>query len=509
MIRSVRLKVLIYMALNIFVFAFLLYAANLLFAEKFYLQQKKDLLMNAGKQLNALTLGKTSLTDFQDEKLQNEITLISKNLAGDIVIGPANAPQYFPLNHSGNGRPNMLILYDKNGQLPNSSGFQPEDSETHSEQIEPQGDKAFFITAKNAPLKLETLRYQLHMDNGLYLQVWIPMAEITESAAISNQFTLLIGLFAIFFSGVSALYFSKMMTNPIQRLNQIARKMSHLDFSEAIQVTGEDEIAQLSHSINHLSAELDNTLKLLNEKNRQLEAEIDHERKLDKMRREFVSSVSHELKTPIFLIQGYADGLKTNILSDERKKDFYCDVIMDEADKMDKLVKDLLDLSQIQSGMFEINWCEFEIKKLVLEVAAKFGPILAEKMISLEIQATDGVIVSADPFRIEQVIVNYLNNAVSHIDEKRQIKVEIIRQAEKVRVSVFNTGQPISAEAQEKIWISFYKVDPARRRAFGGTGLGLSIVKAIMEAHHSHYGINNLSDGVEFWFELNLTRIPN
>ncbi len=506
MIRSVRLKVLIYMVLNILVFAFLLYAANLLFAEKFYLRQKKEMLINAGNQINSLTQNKTSLADFQGEKLQNEITLISENIAGDIVIGPANAPQYFPLNHSGNGRPNMLVLYDKNGQLPNISGFQHEDSEAHSEQIEPQGDKAFFIAAKDAPLKLETLRYQLQMDNGLYLQIWIPMAEITESAAISNQFTLLIGLFAIFFSGVSALYFSKMMTNPIQRINQIARKMSRLDFSEAIQVAGEDEIAQLSLSINHLSAELDNTIKLLNEKNRQLEADIDHERKLDKMRREFVSSVSHELKTPIFLIQGYADGLKANIVSDEQKKDFYCAVIMEEAEKMDKLVKDLLDLSQVQSGMFEINCCEFEIKKLVLDVTAKFGPILAEKMIALEIQSADGLIVSADPFRIEQVIVNYLNNAVSHIDEKRQIKVEITRQAEKVRVSVFNTGQPIPAEALEKIWISFYKVDPARRRDFGRTGLGLSIVKAILEAHHNQYGVNNLSDGVEFWFELNLSK---
>lgn len=302
------------------------------------------------------------------------------------------------------------------------------------------------------------------------------------------------------------LFISGKFTRPIKKINIITKKMSELDFSEIIHVKGKDEIAQLSHSINDLSYKLDSAIGELNSKNRRLEQDIDHERKLDKMRQEFVSSVSHELKTPIFLIQGYADGLKANVAKDEEKRNFYCDVIMDEADKMDVLVKDLLDLSQIESGMFEINKCSFDITSLVKDVLIKHEPVFEEKQINVEIQEMDNVFVNADPMRIEQVIVNFLNNAINHMDEQRKLKVAISKEAGKARISVYNSGWHIPEEALEKIWLSFYKVDEARTREYGGTGLGLSIVRAIMEAHQNRYGVNNVTEGVEFWFMVDLVK---
>jgi signal transduction histidine kinase len=274
--------------------------------------------------------------------------------------------------------------------------------------------------------------------------------------------------------------------------------MSELDFSETLAIKGNDEISQLSLSINDLSHKLDITIGQLNDKNRQLEEDIDRERRLDKMRQEFISSVSHELKTPIFLIQGYADGLKANISTDEDRKNFYCDVIMDEAEKLNILVKDLLDLSQIQSGVFNISRCNFSLTDLVKEIGAKFGPDLLKKEINLNMQTEENLLVNADPVRIEQVLVNYLNNAVNHVDEKKEINITAVRQGRKARIAVYNSGRHIPEKEMEKIWTSFYKVDKARTREYGGTGLGLSIVRAIMEAHQNPFGVRNVADGVEF-----------
>ncbi|NTV90721.1 MAG: HAMP domain-containing histidine kinase, partial [Clostridiales bacterium] len=384
-----------------------------------------------------------------------------------------------------------------------------EDSTTGHEKT------AYFITVNDSRLNIDTLRYQIQMDNKLIMQVWVPMASISESAEISNRFTALIGILTIIMAGIWAFYISDRFSRPIQQISSITKRMSELDFSETLKLKGRDEITQLSDSINNLSFSLDSSIKELNEKNRQLEEDILRERELDKMRRQFMSSVSHELKSPVFLIQGYAEGLKSNILTDETKKNFYCDVIMDEADKMNVLVSDLLDLAQLQSGMFRISPCSFDISILVHDIVRKMQPVFDERDIWASIvQECRNVEVSADPVRIEQVVVNYLNNALVHVDSHKRIQISITCSESKVRVSVYNSGGHIPPDKLDKIWASFYKLDEARTRDIGGTGLGLSIVRAIMDAHGSECGVRNvfsnvdiasktyLEEGVEFWFEV-------
>jgi signal transduction histidine kinase len=204
------------------------------------------------------------------------------------------------------------------------------------------------------------------------------------------------------------------------------------------------------------------------------------------------------------LIQGYAEGLKNNIAQDKEKKDFYCDVIIDETSKMDILVKDLLDLSQMESGMFSIKKINFDIALLVREMVQKYEPSLVEKNISLTVQGLKSVQVNADPVRTEQVLVNFINNALNHIDAKKIIRINIEKEEDKARISVYNKGLPIPVEALDKIWDSFYKVDKARTRKGGGMGMGLSIVKAIQDAHHNGYGAQNIKGGVEFWIHVDL-----
>jgi len=164
------------------------------------------------------------------------------------------------------------------------------------------------------------------------------------------------------------------------------------------------------------------------------------------------------------------------------------------------LVKDLLDISQIESGAFSISKTKFDIVSLVKEVVHKFAPTIEEKNIKLEVITLEESMIFADPIRIEQILVNYLNNAIDHVDIKNILRVEVSEESNKARVSVFNSGHSSPADILEKIWESFYKADKARTRKNGGMGMGLAIVKAIQEAHHNLYGARNLADGVEFWF---------
>lgn len=278
--------------------------------------------------------------------------------------------------------------------------------------------------------------------------------------------------------------------------------MSKLDFSKKYAVQSDDEVGQLGKSINSLSDQLDRAIFSLTEANKKLREDIEQERRIDKMRKEFINNVSHELKTPIALIQGYAEGLKLNINEDEENKNYYCDVIMDEAGKMNRLVKDLLDLSQIESGSFKLDKTSFNISSLIESVLDKYRPVLFEKGIKVELDIPEYLTVNGDAGRIEQVLVNYLINAINHVDDKKEIKIQAVILNEKVKISVCNSGENIPDESLDKIWTSFYKVDKARTRSYGGTGLGLSVVKAIQELHGNSCGMENLEDGVLFWFEV-------
>ncbi|MTI69359.1 MAG: HAMP domain-containing histidine kinase [Firmicutes bacterium] len=223
------------------------------------------------------------------------------------------------------------------------------------------------------------------------------------------------------------------------------------------------------------------------------------------MRKEFISSVSHELKTPISLVQGFAEGLKDNVNEDKESKDYYCDVIIDETKNMEKLVKDLLDLSKLQLGKFKLKKEKINLIDVVESVINKYKKIFNERAINFRFENNSREIyVLGDELRLKQVLINYINNALNHIDERKEISIKITKNNSLVRVCVKNSGNNISKEETEKIWDSFYKVDKSRNRKYGTTGLGLSIVKGIINLHNGHYGVINKKDGVEFYIKLSI-----
>ena len=348
------------------------------------------------------------------------------------------------------------------------------------------------------------------LDNGYLLYIRIPISSIQESVKISNNFLYLMAGFAILIAAVIVSYVSRKFTDPILELNDIAKKMSNLDFSHKYRIKDvDDEINNLGRSINVMSDKLERTINQLRNSNIELEKDIEEKSKIDEMRKSFISDVSHELKTPIALIQGYSEGLLENVNTDEESRKFYAEVILDETNKMDKLVKQLLELMKLEYGKRQFNDKKFNIVEVEKEVVRKSKVMLEEKKVKIEFNLSEEINVFADDFYIEQVISNYITNAIKHvkeIDGKKVISIvnEVNIEKNKVRVKIFNTGENIAEEHINRIWNRFYKVDESRNRTDGGTGIGLSFVKAIMNNYGNRYGVTNKEDGVEFYFDLDL-----
>ncbi len=325
---------------------------------------------------------------------------------------------------------------------------------------------------------------------------------IEEGVSIANDFLAYVGIIAVILGSLAMLIISKKFTQPILELSGIAKRMSDLDFEVKYKVKSRDEIGELGNSINTLSDKLENTIQELKQANNELVNDIRKKTEIDEMRKEFLSNVSHELKTPISLIQGYAEGLKENINEDAEGRDFYCEVIMDEAYKMNNMVKKLLSLNELEFGNNQVNFERFDVVTLIRSVLSSTEILFKQKEVTLHFDQTDPVYVWADEYLIEQVVTNYISNALNHVSGQKIIEIKLIPREDTVRIAVFNTGENIPEEDIDKIWIKFYKVDKARTREYGGSGIGLSIVKAIMNSHNQQCGVINRSVGVEFWFEL-------
>lgn len=339
-------------------------------------------------------------------------------------------------------------------------------------------------------------------DNSTAFIMSTPLSSLGESADVSNQFLANAGFLVTIIGGVFVYLLAKQITKPINKLSVLSEKMSQLDFDVRYEPGKHDmsEIEILGSSMNTLSERLKETVNELKLANDQLTKDIAEKTKIDEMRKEFIANVSHELKTPIALIQGYAEGLQEGMGEDKESRDYYCDVIVDEANKMNQMVKQLLTLSSLESGNDKPVMERFDLTELIRGVIGAAQILIQQNGITVEFAADQPVYVRADEFKIEQVVTNYLSNAIHHADGEKKIIIRIQEEENCVRTSVFNTGNPIPEEALPNLWTKFYKVDKARTRAYGGTGIGLSIVKAIMDAHGQRCGVLNWQNGVEFWF---------
>lgn len=350
--------------------------------------------------------------------------------------------------------------------------------------------------------RIEYLELWGSMENEDFILMRTPVQSIKEASKLANAMFLRFGLIALIAGIIFIWIATTRITRPIRKLADISKKMTHLDFSEKYVSETENEVDMLGEHMNRLSDKLESTIQELKSANVKLRDDIEKKTEIDEMRKDFLSNVSHELKTPIALIQGYAEGLKDCVNDDAESRDYYCDVITDEAGRMNTLVKNLLNLNELEFGDAKVEIEHFDIVELIRNCVGSMDILMKQNDIKTVMPQENAVLVWADEFKCEQVLTNYLSNAIHYAAGEKIIRITVTSNGDNVRVGVFNSGECIPEDVIPNLWTKFYKADKARTREYGGSGIGLSIVKASMDAMGKPYGVENHPDGVEFWFEL-------
>lgn len=481
------------------------FVINTTFLSKYYTYQKRNLLVESFDALQAACRdGSLYTSDFNDE-FEN---MFSAQNVSIIIIEPNMRIARTSVNNPEIIKRQLNDILFSAGTSQMSLLYSTDDYDLLQMHDLAMGDSDYLVL-------LGVLA------DGNSIMIRADMESIRESASVANRFLLYVGGCALIVSVLFSIFISRRITKPVLQLTEISKKMVELDFdakyvsskrgfgfrrreqhsSKDILDAEQNELDLLGAHMNQLSETLEKTISELKTANNELLQDIEKKEQIDEMRKDFLSNVSHELKTPLAIIQGYAEGLSECVNEDAESRAYYCEVIMDEADKMNKMVQKLLTLNQLEFGNEQITMERFDITELITGVINAKSILLKQHDITVEMDLpTEHV--WAEEFKVEEVFTNYLTNAIHHADGEKKIRIFYEKYEDKLRISIFNTGKTIPEEELEKIWIKFYKVDKARTREYGGSGIGLSIVKAIMDSFHQQCGVINHKDGVEFWFEL-------
>ncbi len=548
--HSIKVKIASLLTVIIAALLVLLILFNSIFAEKFYLKDKQKAMLDTYNNIEDI-LGKYDNNEITESQMSDSIEkAITGNATAVLVVNSDWSIVYVSTKAEGElmGRLRMSIF---NGDIFEGNDVQQKDTENNTDtagdnskpekptdagnddkghtdkyKVKPDDKSSDTINmlgsgvVEKREIIKSTDQYMLQKiyDDRLgddYLELWgtldngdsvilrTAIQGIKDNIKISNTLIRYVGIAVLVVGIIAAFIFSNYISRPIKQLSHIAERMAHMDFEAKYDGSDKGEIGLLGNSMNNMSRKLEENISQLKAANLELKKDIDKKEKLEEMRTEFLSNVSHELKTPIALIQGYAEGLKEGISDDPESMEFYCDVIIDEASKMNTMVKKLLTLNQIEFGKDDLTVERFDIAELVESVVNTNELRANQKDIRIIFENKGQHIFAwGDEYKIEEVVTNYISNAVNHCDGEKIIRVKIDCNNEIARVSVFNTGKNIPQEDIDQIWDKFYKVDKARTREYGGNGIGLSIVKAIMDSLGKGYGVQNKPDGVEFWFDL-------
>lgn len=479
------------MTLSLLFFTLLLcWGINNIFLEKVYYKRKQDILMNAYHLMNQAS-GDQKI---QSEQFQLQMEKLCDNANLSIMIANSSLKTIYT---SVNVYDDTLMMRMFN-YVYGDSLYANNNKTTLIEST----DNYNMLTCQDERFNTYYMEMVGVLADDNFFIVRTPLESIRENVLVSNRFLGLVALVMTFLGAGCIMYITARVMQPLDSLIEISDQMTQLNFDVKYEGGGTVEMDALGENMNALSSKLEETISDLKTANNELQHDIEQKIQIDEMRKEFLSNVSHELKTPIALIQGYAEGLQECINDDPESRAYYCEVIMDEAAKMNRMVQKLLTLNQIEFGNDVITMERFDITAMAHNLIDSMKLLADQKEAVITCTLNEPVFVWSDEYKIEEVLTNYLSNALNHVDFEKKIEVNIQKLENHVRVSVFNTGKPIPEEDIDKIWIKFYKVDKARTRAYGGSGIGLSIVKAVMDSLNQSCGAKNYENGVEFWFTL-------
>ncbi len=358
-------------------------------------------------------------------------------------------------------------------------------------------DGSYFNVVCAEGSSTQYILYGKSFENNYHIEISTEINPIQENASLAVTVTTVISVLALCLALIFIYDYSRRFTKPLIQMNDVMKRIAALDFSAKTDIDRNDEIGTLADNINTVSESLNTALSELREKNAQLQEDIEKERRLEKMRQDFVSSASHELKTPIAIIRGYAEGLKMSTQGDTE----YCDIIIKEADKMNELVINMLEQSMYATGTKPPEESDFSLKNYIDNFLKTTEPIFNEKEITVKCDIEDACLYG-DEKQLTTVLSNIVLNACSHASGEKLIKISSENLGEQVKINIFNTGSQIESKDSDSIFTSFYRADKAHSRKEGRFGLGLSIVKSIVTNHGCECGFNNEINGVTFWFTV-------
>lgn len=362
-------------------------------------------------------------------------------------------------------------------------------------------DGSYFELRKEYFASAEYVVYGCFFDDSdMAVEMYYSADLIKENAKIASTVTFYLCIVVMVMLISTSIRVGFMVFMPLKNMIAKTKRMANLDFSAKCPPYKLKDLNELSNSINALSNSLSVALEKLQTENRKLETDILYERRLEKARRSFISNVSHELKTPISIIRGYAEGMKMGVGCDSTEE--FCDIIIDESDKMNNLIIRLMEYMKLNSGAYKLYSTEFNLVEVLGACAETLQSRMDKKEIILEFNVSPDFTAESDAVMIQNIFSNYLSNAISHADFDKIIRVSAEDIGSSYRVRVFNTGKQIPGTDIENIWQSFYRADKSHSREEGRFGLGLSFVATIQQMTGEKYGVENKVDGVEFWFDV-------
>jgi len=333
------------------------------------------------------------------------------------------------------------------------------------------------------------------------------LQSVDEVVGHLNQYYVVLFVFTMIIVIIIAIIFSKTLSKPLVKMSAIANQIANQNFSEKYMIKSKDELGQMGEALNKISTNLEQKITELVHANEKLAQDYEMQMKLKVKEKEFVANVSHELKTPLTVINGYVKGIKNGVYEQNASK--YYDVILDEVNRMTEMIQEMLDISRLESPTYQLTESTFDLWHVFLKVYDKFKVMVDEKGLKVLFDIDEEAYVRGDMRRIEQVITNLFVNAVKYTPRHSHININIVydENISKYTFRIENENTRIAGEETERIWDPFYRIEKSRSKEFGGTGLGLAIVRQILDLHHSSYGGNNTEKGVEFYFDLNAVKM--
>lgn len=336
-------------------------------------------------------------------------------------------------------------------------------------------------TIKNPQFNNQTLILALKLGTNTSIYVSASLEPLDATVKILQSQLFYVTLIVIILSLIVSYFISKIISNPIIKINKKASLLAKGNYNVKFENSDIEEINELSNTLNYACVELSKT---------------------EELRRELMANVSHDLKTPLTMIKAYAELIRDVTYKNKEKMDGNLNVIIEETDRLNLLVNDILELSSLQAND-KLNIEEFDLNELIKTIIKRYDIWNEVEKYNIKYKEIKNITVKADKKRLEQVIYNLINNAINYTGDDKTVIVKVKNNDDNIRVEIIDTGNGIEEEELKYIWDKYYKVDKTHRRVQVGTGIGLSIVKNILTTHKFKYGVESkINKGTTFYFEI-------